>query len=207
MTPMNTVIETSIGRPFLRPVIIPVALVLACFALMPRAQAGGQSRPSPTPSPTPSTQDVNVVNTPTIQDIDNPAKQPFQAWESTGWVDGNCDGQVILTTVPAGKRLVIEHVSVEGTLLHELGHHLVEAHIETTVGGIPVPHHLSVMNYSTGLAECSGNDIVVGVGEMRFYADPGTVVYGFAARDSASGNNDSFAFSISGYFVDCPICP
>jgi hypothetical protein len=38
---MERAIKTSIGRPFLRPVIIPVALVLLCFALSPMARAAG----------------------------------------------------------------------------------------------------------------------------------------------------------------------
>jgi hypothetical protein len=38
---MKRAIRTSIGLPFLRPVIISVALVLLCFALSPMARAGG----------------------------------------------------------------------------------------------------------------------------------------------------------------------
>jgi hypothetical protein len=38
---MKRAIKTLIGRPFLRPVIIPVALVLLCFALSPMARAAG----------------------------------------------------------------------------------------------------------------------------------------------------------------------
>src|SRR6266568_1260283 len=99
---------------------------LGAFAFYPTVQAGGQSRPSPTPT----TQDVNVVNTPNVnvvnttaspvqvRDVDNPARQPFHAEAVGGFADGaSVTGGILIPTVPAGKRLVIEHVSVFGAML------------------------------------------------------------------------------------------
>src|SRR5216117_2665883 len=85
-------------------------ILLACFALLPIAQA------APSPS------NVNVVNTPAspvpVRDVDNPARQPFQAEAVGGFADGaSTTGDILITTVPAGKLLVIEHVSVFGAML------------------------------------------------------------------------------------------
>src|SRR5437870_8952863 len=85
-------------------------ILLSCFALLPIAQAA--------PSPT----NVNVVNTTAspmpVRDVDNPARQPFQAEVVGGFADGaSTTGDVTITTVPAGKRLIIEDASGFGEML------------------------------------------------------------------------------------------
>jgi hypothetical protein len=59
---------------------------------------------------------VTVINTPAqpvpVRDVDNPARQPFQTSTSSLTNAFNAQGfGLTLTTVPAGKRLVIEFVS------------------------------------------------------------------------------------------------
>jgi len=39
---------------------------------------------------------------------------------------------------------------------------------------------------------------------MRWYADAGTDVVGFAERDNTAGGGGDVQFAISGYFVDVP---
>src|SRR6266568_3412190 len=102
--------------------LLLIPLVLACLALLPIAQA------APSPS------NVMVVNTPAspvpVRDVDNPARQPFQAQVVGGFADGAATtGDIPITTVPAGKLLVIEHVSVFGRMLP--GQKMVRATIQT----------------------------------------------------------------------------
>src|SRR5439155_10253743 len=113
------------------PVLIP--LVLAFFALSSATQAA-PSPPSPTNVNVVNTPNVNVVNTTAspvpVRDVDNPARQPFQAQVVGGFADGAATtGDIPITTVPAGKLLVIEHVSVFGRMLP--GQKMVRATIQT----------------------------------------------------------------------------
>src|SRR5436190_65074 len=161
---------------------------LGAFALYPMVQAGGQSRPSPTPT----AQDVNVVNTPNVnvvntpdnpmpvRDVDNPARQPFQAEAVGGFADGaSTTDDIPITTVPAGKLLVIEHVSVfgamlpgqrmvSGTLLHEGGHISGLAH-----------DHLTIDPQGSNAAG-SRDYFVANYVSVRLYAYPLTSVTGIA---------------------------
>src|SRR5207244_13410198 len=93
-------------------------ILLSCFALLPIARAA----PSPSNVNVVNTPNVNVVNTPAspvpVRDVDNPARQPFQAEVVGGFADGaSTTDEVTITTVPAGKLLIIEHVSVFGAIL------------------------------------------------------------------------------------------
>jgi hypothetical protein len=60
----------------------------------------------------PPTQNVQVVNTAPVptRDADNPARQPFHATRFFSMTTGEPD-QTATIPVPAGKRLIIEHVS------------------------------------------------------------------------------------------------
>ena len=171
-------------------------ILLSCFALLPVVRA------APSPS------NVNVVNTTAspvpVRDVDNPARQPFQAEVVGGFADGaSTTGDITIATVPAGKRLVIEHVSVfgmmlrlqrlvaSGTQMHEIGH---------TSRGHGPPISAQGSNADGTL------DYFIASQLVRFYADPGPISV-FAERDSFGGANpDSVTFTISGYFVDCPEC-
>ncbi|SRR6266545_3159118 len=187
---------------------------LGAFAVYPMVQAGGQSRPSPTPT----TQDVNVVNTPNVnvanttaspvpvRDVDNPARQPFQAEVVGGFADGaSTTGDITITTVPAGKLLVIEHVSVfgamlplqrlvSGTLLHEVGLNLAHDHLTIDPQG--------------SNADGSRDYFVANYVSVQLYAYPLTNVTGIAERygQDLTVNLGSVTYTISGYLVDCPDC-
>ena len=190
-----------------------IPLALACFALSPIAQAGGQSRPSPTPTPT--TQDVNVVNTPTVnvanttaspvqvRDVDNPASQPFQAQVVGGFADGaSTTGDITIGTVPAGKLLVIKHISAFGTMLH--GQKIVRATIQT--GDVSTYVTISPQGSNAD----GSRDYFVGSDEVITFVFGKTITEYItmqAERDSAGGANPtSVTIKISGYFVDCPTC-
>src|SRR6266568_4786805 len=118
--------------------LLLIPLVLACLALLPIAQA------APSPS------NVMVVNTPAspvpVRDVDNPARQPFQAEVVGGFADGaSTTGDIPITTVPAGKVLVIEHVSVFGAMLP--GQKMVRA----------VMHRFSVFGHSLVISAQGSN--------------------------------------------------
>jgi hypothetical protein len=170
-----------------------VLLGFSCFALLPVAAA-----------PPGGTSNVNVVNTPTVKDADNPARQPFHASAYVGFSNGSASATATITTVPAGKRLIIEHVSVYGQML--VGQTMRRAAIGT-----------SLLNYNDGgyvfddlTVSPQGSDGVkdyfVASQDVRLYADPGTQVLGTAIRNSTAGANPDTAvqFSISGYLVDVP---
>jgi len=169
-------------------------ILLSCFALLPIAQA------APSPS------NVIVVNTTAspvpLRDVDNPARQPFQAEAVGGIADGaSTTGDITLTTVPVGKRLVIEHVSVLGKMLAP--QRLVLGGMGSGQPGGKV-HWLDIK--VQGSNADATLDYFVASQLVRFYQDPGPVRC-LAERDSTAGANPaSVTFTISGYFVDCPEC-
>ncbi|PYL50331.1 MAG: hypothetical protein DMF33_13090 [Verrucomicrobia bacterium] len=176
-------------------------ILLSCFALLPIAQAA----PSPSNVNVVNTPNVNVVNTPAspvpVRDVDNPAKQPFQAEAMGGFADGaSTTGDIPITTVPAGKRLVIEHVSVFGTMLP--GQKMVRA----------VMHRFSVFGHSLVISAQGSNadgssDYFVASELIRFYDNDGLPVAWEAERDSSAGANlAGIDINCDGYFVDCPTC-
>ena len=186
---------------------------LGAFALYPMVQAGGQSRPSPTPT----TQDVNVVNTPNVnvvntpvspvqvRDADNPARQPFHAEVRGGFADGaSTTGDITITTVPAGKVLVIEHVSVFGAMLP--GQKMVRARLRVTYRFSVFGHSL-VISAQGSNADGSRDYFVASQLVRMDFSHPGEAVSVLGERDSNLGENpSSVTFTISGYFVDCPEC-
>ena len=194
----NVFVRKAVSRPPWRAFLL-IPLVLGCFAFSPVAQA------APRPSPTPGTQDVNVVNTPSVSDADNPARQPFQA-VVTGVLSASGDtGNVPITTVPAGKRLIIEHVSV--FCFAQTGQRIFLASIgvalQNAYNGANLNHYLTLSPQGSNGFDL---DFYTASEQVRLYADPGTQVFVDAAGNppSASGLPSSAHFAISGYLVDVP---
>jgi hypothetical protein len=183
-----------------------ILLALGCFALSPATQAA-----PPPPSPT----NVNVVNTPNVnvanttaspvlvRDVDNPARQPFQAEVVGGFADGaSTTGDITIATVPAGKLLIIEHVGVFGAML--TGQSIARVTYIHVVDG----RHYKIYPLVLRQAHSADGtrDYFVVSEALRVYANPGAIQCS-AERDSFAGANpDSVTFTISGYFVDCPTC-
>ena len=174
-------------------------ILLSCFALLPIARA------APSPS------NVNVVNTTAspvpVRDVDNPARQPFQAEVVGGFADGaSTTGDVTITTVPAGKLLIIEHVSVFGAMLP--GQKMVRARLIirwSTPGGSLVIRPPLVIRPQGSNADGT-RDYFVASEPVRFYAGDGLVSWE-AERDSVAGANlAGIDINCDGYFVDCPTC-
>ena len=135
-----------------------------------------------------------------FRDVDNPATQAFEAEAVGGFADGaSTTGDITIATVPAGKRLVIEHVSVLGKM--NTGQRLVRVNFRKASG---LKTETEVKEVGT---DANGSTDYFVVSEaLRTYANPG-LLQCFAERDSFAGNNpNSVTFTISGYFVDCPTC-
>ena len=143
----------------------------------------GKPKPTPQPKCTP------------VCDLDNPARQPFQAAVEITMPNGT-EGQNGFVTVPAKKHLVIEYASGEAFV--PTGQKALFSVI-TTIGGAPTGtrHYLD----TDAMGKFGAPDYFRAGQVVRLYADPGTTVMLRAERDFATG--DALArISISGYLVN-----
>lgn len=179
------------------------ALVIFFCATAGTGQAQ-KTQPSPTPSPTPTVNAI-VINTPEVKVANTPRTlnandlQPYQvsnALSSTG-------NQVFAEfSVPEGKRLVIEYISVRLTLAPG-----EEADSYITLIG---PDFLG-SQYQLILSpqRKSSTDVVVSAAQkVKIYQMGGTTFTVMADRYAINGGNVSgrigMNVSVSGYLVDLP---
>jgi hypothetical protein len=143
---------------------------------------------------------VKVTNTPTVRDADNPVRQPVEAQTSCTVTDllGTCSATIF--TVPSGKRLVIEFVTMNGHL--PTSGEVAQLIIQTTGVGAnrayflpltaPAVDFFSEQNISAPLAQ-----------QVRIYAEEGTSIVMKGRHNlPAPAMSGSFSFSLSGYLVD-----
>ena len=141
------------------------------------------------------TPNVNVANTPIVQDRDNPARQPF-TYSPLGqfWI-GNAPNISFQFTVPGGKRLVIEQVSVSANLTASTTQKLSA---EVQIFG-------STLTFYRFVGTDAGQNDFVASSQMRCYADAGTSVALLVTRSDTSVGGVNFAeVSLSGYLIDTP---
>jgi hypothetical protein len=126
----------------------------------------------------------------------NDAGQPFQ--NATNSVQSGTNVSVAtIATVPAGKRLVIEFVSMTGQV--PPGQHVELLQITTvagTSGGIT--HDLLVNPQPDAVI---GDALFRASQQVRLYANAGTQVQALFRRSSSAGNA-TFEATLSGYLVD-----
>jgi len=136
-----------------------------------------------------------------VEDVNNPAFQPFQKQVQLTWVIGVTD-TLVSFPVPAGKRLVIEFVSIACILpigqnpttilfrLNDDGHFGYVEHFFFTPlqGNVSVGSNFNVFVCST---------------PTRLYCDPGSSVQVQAGRNSTV-ESGTVKVSISGYYVNVP---
>ena len=180
-----------------------IALALS-ITLVTTKRAGAQQTeaigraPVVTPAAKPVSP-VEITNTPLpVLDIDN-ARQPYQ---SGNWLVQASNGQLFantsILTVPSGKRLVIEHVTAEGSSPNG---RIISASVRTTVSVWVEDHQLVLTDQ--GVSANNGNFYQATSQPMKFYADPGTsVVVSFERNDNR--NKTSMTFQLSGYYIDLP---
>jgi hypothetical protein len=187
-----------------------ILLVLGCFAL-PSATQATPSPPSP-PSPT----NVNVVNTPNVnvanttaspvlvRDVDNVARQPFHAEAVGGFADGGSTTRgLLIPTVPAGKRLVIEHVSAFARM--PIGQSMVGGVLLADDPGalVTVRFHWDRQGHNAD----GSLDYFVASEPVKFYNNDGLPVAWEVERDNVSGAlPHSVDINCDGYLEDCPTC-
>ena len=148
--------------------------------------------------------DVTVVNTPMVRSADNPALQPVNFGAGLGRSPAAAAGTFKLDgpsyTVPAGKRLVVEFVSVEfGTDSTALVSSY--AMLRSTPGG------LIALGGSTDSITCTetGSFSCITISKpVKLYADPGSQVsvHGVITVSSATTSALFMNHSFIGYLVD-----
>ena len=147
---------------------------------------------------------VAVTNTPTVNLAPgasisvsnfNDGQQPFQA-AANGTQNGTNVSTINVANVPAGKRLVIEFISVSAQV--PPGQHLELAHVLTNHGSGGVFHDLLIHPQPNAVI---GDAIFRAVHDLRLYANGGTQVQLVVRRNSSIGLA-TFGVSISGYLVD-----
>jgi hypothetical protein len=146
-------------------------------------------------------------------DVDNPARQPFVCFTNLVFSNGGANfasGSFIdsagdaCTTIPVGKRAVIEFVT--GTVTLPFGQRPLQLVVQAPLsdfknGGIASNQYPLVMT-PVG-SDGSGNDVFGFSQTVRIYEDGGTQPLGSAVRNATTGDG-SGAIQISGYFVSLP---
>src|SRR5262245_51457912 len=176
-------------------------VVVACFGLSNIAKAAQ----SPSNVNVVNTPNVSVVNTESapalVRDVDNGVSQPFTVTRtSLVWGDGIFDAPLDMATVPAGKRLVVEQVSVIA-LTNPGSDQKVFAWIETTNGATLSKYYLTGNDVGTFPNGISQEFIASSL--MRSYADAGTTVRVVTRRNSSNGPG-RVDVTLSGYLIDSP---
>ena len=176
---------------------VAAAVAGSGWALGGRAVVLAQGGPS---------KDVVVVNGPAqpvptvaqgttrVRDVDHPARNVFQRRLNAFFAEGSFSGSESFV-VPAGERLVIEHVSSAGVV--PVGQQL-QGHIQTSVNGLVSPHWIVLTPQGVFV-----NQVSTGSQLVRIYADPGTTVTleGFRNGGSSTGGLD---VTLSGHLVALP---
>lgn len=141
-----------------------------------------------------------------VRDVDNPATQPFQAELASQAIPVIQEANNFLaTTVPLGKRLVVEHVTLrvaggpspqpggEAPFMHAV------AFLETTADGTRARHELAVNRIDL---RGFNRNFAVASQPIRAYADPGSQVLVQVSGASAVRDAILVRLTISGYLVD-----
>jgi hypothetical protein len=167
----------------------------------------------------PSDKDVVVINTPaqpvptaaqgtttvagtvslapgtTVNVLSNDARQPFQAAASQVQ-NGTNVSTLTIATVPAGKRLVIEFISLSGQVPPTQHVELMQVLTVTDTGG--VFHDMLIHEQPDAVI---GDALFRSVQSLRLYANAGTQINVVLRRSSSIGQA-TYGASISGYLVD-----
>jgi hypothetical protein len=169
------------------------SLVVGLVALVSPATMWGQGNQQPL--------NVNVVNTPTVRNVDEPARQPFQRSRAIVFAPGESTGTAEFF-VPLGKRFVIEYVSAQ----IDMGVSFITVtgfSVRTSTDNPPgTPHFFVPMSPPSNTGSNSKWFIVSQ--QTRLYADPGSTVTIVAELFVAPAlvNSISGRASLSGYLID-----
>lgn len=175
--------------------ILMLSAILAAFAIVPVVSYGQ--------SATSKTENVNVVNVPQVK-IGNTPKvlnaNDLNIFQGRVDKDTSNNVDLVLFTVPTGKRLVIEFASLR---VNADEGEQISAFIRAGDNFTDAIHPI-VMTFQQS---SSGKDLVVGGQQLRMYAEPNTAVELLVSRTKNGVGASSTAHisgSISGYLVDVP---
>ncbi len=207
-------------------------LTLLAIATIGRPHTGLGASGSDIRAAAAQTQNVNVVNTPTVQvgnfpvttnvavtgtptvgldagnntvkidtsnpvlvrDVDNPARQPFEGSTSLVVVFGQTQALGHFITVPAGKVLIVEHVSADALLAGN------DRLVSLAIYGNGISHY--VVPNDAGMDNIGRHRFSVSQ-QVRFYFTEGVQVSCFAER-ADTNSQPGINVSLFGYFVDKP---
>jgi hypothetical protein len=132
---------------------------------------------------------------------DEPGRQAFAFFKSDSWESGE-DSHFVSFTVPAGKRLVIEAVSISGSR-DTHGQKMLTAAVQAHVNGQFEDYFMTPT--FTGV-NTSVRDVYIASRQTTIYADGGTDVKLFGSRYSFSGAG-ILNVSVQGHLIDCADAP
>ena len=143
---------------------------------------------------------VDSTNPLSVRDVDNPARQPYANLRTIILDAGQAGSTIFFSDVPAGKRLVIEEISVRGYA--PTGQVWQFATFSVEHNGNEIDFDVQVNPRGTNPYD-AGQDQFSGSQQVRLYSDPGSQP-SFIAQRNASTGSARLTMSISGYFVDVP---
>jgi hypothetical protein len=164
----------------------PFAAAAAAAALL----AVASSRPAL------AQQDVNVVNTPSVEVANPPALQRYQKRfsflvSSNGW-----SGYATFV-VPSDEVLVIEQVSVAASMpAGQTFYGRINTMVDGEWGTFDFPA-------APAIVMSNGPHTRIATATTRIYADPGSTVWVWAVRNDYTGVA-AVTFTVSGHLVDVP---
>jgi hypothetical protein len=180
--------------------LVGLSMLIGILATMVAVPSLGQGRTGGGP-PTRAVEVVNsAVNPVPVRDVDNPARQPFNATFFTDFQNEQVTADVPFITVPAGKRLVIEHASAQSRFP---ANDLVSASLlyPALTNGL-VEQFLVIHPQGT---DHLGNRVFTASEELRAYiAEGGTLRFKVSRDRAGAAVVDGVGVTVSGYFVDVP---
>lgn len=144
--------------------------------------------------------DVNVVNTPTVNvaslppvSIGTHVRTPYQVSMSTDWTTASVN---MIVEVPAGNRMVIEHISAFAFMHSQV--ELSSFAIFPIVNNQSATHVFSLPEVAPGF---SGSRTYAGGQQVRLYADQSFLVSFTKVSVGGSMEMGTASISVSGYLI------
>ena len=147
---------------------------------------------------------VNALVATLVRNIDNPGRATLVTESCDAASSVNSNGDISCSpsyAVPAGARLVIQHVDEVCTT--PKGNSMVFPSISLTSGGVSLAHTFVLTNEGTNPATFGSGDVFVGNQAGPFYADPNST-FRFDTSEYDTTGNTGCHFQISGYLISYP---
>jgi len=150
----------------------------------------------PVPVQMQGTADVNVVNAEAVTPVQKIAFGTFP-------VGSRFSDDIVLFTVPAGKQLIIEGVTIASNLTGP-DQHLMHVLFSANAGDV-VPYTINAQPVAEGFFSSTGANIFRATQQVTAYAAAGTDVTARGTRDGTDiAHLDSLQVGFAGRLVDAP---